>query len=312
SQIKKQFEVHIGGINSKGVRLADRVVFATALDQRSPVISAGNGRTMILWTEGTEPKIRMSIVDDLSGAVIATFSLPAGVAPSAAFNGKEWLLTWQSAVESVVRVAIVNSDGFVLSSGAVPATSTASPAQSAPAAAWSGKTFFLTWLESAGPDQGAANRVQLSTINAAGVPSAPVTLDSADVLPGTPSIAGNGGRVLVSWGRPGNTLRQALFDSDGKQLGKFIDFAWPNAVARTITHAMTGGFATLSGSRLALTSTDGVALDTIEIPPAAGGGDFVVDPANRFTFLYARSVGSAGSANFAQTIGLPRRRPQNR
>jgi hypothetical protein len=312
SQIKKQFEVHIGGINSKGVRLADRVVFATALDQRSPIISAGNGRTMILWTEGTEPKIRMSIVDDVSGAVIATFSLPAGVAPSAAFNGKEWLLTWQSAADSVVRVAIVNSDGFVLSSGTVPATSTASPAQSAPAAAWSGKTFFLTWLESAGPGQAGANRVQLSTINAAGVPSAPVTLDSADVLPGTPSIAGNGGRVLVSWGRPGNTLRQALFDSDGKQLGKFIDFAWPYAITRTRSHPMTGGFATLSGSRLALTSTDGVALDSIEIPPAAGGGDFVVDPANRFTFLYARLVGSAGSANFAQTIGLPRRRPQNR
>jgi hypothetical protein len=314
SQVTKQFEVHLGGIDSKGARLTDRVVFATALDQGSPVMTAGAGRTMILWTEGTEPKIRMSIVDDLSGALIATLPLPSGVAPSAAFNGKEWIVTWQSGADSgVVRFAIVNSDGFVLSSGAVPATSTASPAQSAPAAAWSGKAFFLTWLESAAPGQTAVNRVQLSTINAAGVPSAPVTLDSADVLPGSPSIACNGGHVLVSWGRPVNTLRQALFDSDGKQLGKFIDFVWPSAVTRTRTHATAAGFATLAGRRVAMTSIDGVGLDTIDIPLAIGVGDFVVDPANRFTFIYSRLVGYASSANFAQTISfsLPRRRPQN-
>ncbi|HXA16890.1 MAG TPA: hypothetical protein VN380_07860 [Thermoanaerobaculia bacterium] len=314
SQFTKQFEVHLGGIDSKGARLDDRVVFATALDQGSPVITAGAGRTMILWTEGAEPKIRMTIVDDLSGALIATLPLPPGVAPSAAFDGKEWIVTWQSGAESpVVRFAIVNSDGFVLSSGAVPATSTASPAQSAPAAAWSGKAFFLTWLESAAPGQTAANRVQLSTINAAGVPSAPVTLDSADVLPGSPSIASNGGHVLVSWGRPVNTLRQALFDSDGKQLGKFIDFDWPNALTRTRTHPMGTGFATLAGRRVAMTSTDGVGLDTIDIPLAISVGDFVVDLANRFTFIYSRLVGYASSANFAQTISLslPRRRPQN-
>jgi hypothetical protein len=75
---------------------------------------------------------------------------------------------------------------------------------------------------------------------------------------------------------------------------------------------MSGGFATLAGSRVAMTSTDGVALDTFEIPPAAGAGDFVVDPANRFTFLYSRLIGYGSSANFAQTIGLPRRHPQNR
>lgn len=314
SQFTKQVEVHLGGIDSKGARVADRVVFATALDQGSPVIAAGAGRTMILWTEGTEPKVRMTIVDDLSGALIATLSLPPGLAPSAAFNGKEWIVTWQSGVDSgVVRFAIVNSDGFVLSSGAVPATSTASPAQSAPAAAWSGKAFFLTWLESAPPGQTAANRVQLSTISASGVPSAPITLDSVDVLPGSPSIAGNGGHVLVSWGRPVNTLRQALFDSDGKQLGKFIDFVGPNAVTRTRTRAMTAGFATLAGRRVAMTSTDGVGLDTIDIPPAIGVGDFVVDPANRFTFIYSRLVGYASSANFAQTISLslPRRRALN-
>jgi hypothetical protein len=303
NQSNKHFAVRIGGIDSKGIRVADRVVFAEAVDQGSPVLSAGAGRTMILWPEGTEPKIRVGIIDDLSGALIATLSLPSGIAPSAAFNGKEWLVTWQSSEDSVARFAIVNSDGFVLSSGAAPAT-TASPAQSAPAAAWSGKAFFLAWLES--------NRVQLSTINAAGVPSAPVTLDSADAFRGSPSIASNGGRVLVSWGRPGNTLRQALFDSGGKQLGKFIDFAWPNALTRTTTRAMTGGFATLAGSRVAMTSTEGVALDTIDLPPAVGSGDFFVDPANRFTFIYARFFGYASSANFAQTIGLPRRRPQNR
>jgi hypothetical protein len=300
---KKQSEVRIGGISSKGLKLADRVVFATPLDQGSPVVSAGAGRTAILWTEGTEPKIRMSIVDDLSGALIATLSLPAGITPSAAFNGTEWLVTWQSTTDGVVRFAIVNSDGFVLRSGAAPVT-TASPSQSAPAAAWSGKTYFLAWLD--------ANRVQISTINAAGAPSAPVTLDSRDIFPGSLSIAGNGNRMLVAWGRTGNILRQAVFDADGNQLGKFIDFAWPDMLTRTRTHAMPIGFATLAGAHVALTSADGVGLDTLEVPAAVGAGDFVVDPANRFTFIYPRLIGRGSSANFAQTIGLPRRHPQNR
>jgi hypothetical protein len=303
NQTKKQSEVRIGGISSKGVRIADRVVFATPVDQGSPVISAGAGRTAILWTEGAEPKIRMTIIDDVSGSLIATLSLPPGTAPSAAFNGKEWLVTWQSVTDGVVRFAIVTGDGFVLSTGAAPAT-TAPPVQSAPAVAWSGKTFFLTWLE--------LNRVQISTISAAGAPSAPVTLDSRDIFADSLSIAGNGNRVLVAWGRTGNILRQAVFDADGRQVGKFIDFAWPVRLTRTRTHAMPNGFATLAGVHVAMTSTEGVALDMLDVPPAAGAGDFVVDPANRFTFIYPRLIGHWSSANFAQTIGLARRRPQNR
>jgi hypothetical protein len=199
---------------------------------------------------------------------------------------------------------MVNGDGFVLSSGVAPGT-TASPAQSAPVVAWSGKTFFLAWLDS--------NRVQISTISAAGVPSAPVTLDSRDIFRGSLSIASNGSRVLVAWGRAGNILRQALFDSDGKQLGKFIDFAWPSTLTRTRTHAMPIGFATLSEAHVAVTSGDGVGLETLDIPAAAAAGDFIVDPANRFTYIYARLIGRASSANFAQTMVLPpRRRPQNR
>jgi len=300
--VKKQTEVRIGGISSKGVRLADRVVFATPVDQRSPVISAGAGRTAILWTEGTEPKIRMTIIDDVSGSLIATLSLPPGTAPSAAFNGKEWLVTWQS-TDGVVRFAIVNGDGFVLSTGVAPAT-TAPPYQSTPAAAWSGKTFFLAWVE--------LNRVQISTISAAGAPSAPVTLDSRDIFPDSLSMAGNGNRVLVAWGRTGNILRQAVFDPDGNQIGKFIDFAWPATLTRTRTHAMPNGFATLAGAHIAMTSNDAIALDLFDVPASAGAGDFVVDPANRFTFIYPRLIGRGSSANFAQTIGLARRRPQNR
>jgi hypothetical protein len=259
NQTKKQTEVRIGGISSKGVRLADRAVFATPLDQASPVVSAGAGRTAILWTEGAEPKIRMTIIDDVSGSLIATLSLPPGAAPSAAFNGKEWLVTWQSATDGVVRFAIVTGDGFVLSTGAAPAT-TAPPVQSAPAAAWSGKTFFLAWLE--------LNRVQISTINAAGAPSAPVTLDSRDVFPDSLSMAGNGNRVLVAWGRTGNILREAVFDADGKQVGKFIDFAWPATLTRTRTHAMPNGFATLAGAHIAMTSGEAVALDMFDVPPS--------------------------------------------
>ena len=300
---KKQSEVRIGGINSKGVKLADRVVFATPLDQGSPVISAGAGRTAILWTEGTEPKIRMTIIDDVSGSTGRHVVASAGYHSVRRVQRQGMARDLAIATDGVARFAIVSGDGFVLASGVAPAT-TVSPFQSTPVAAWSGKSFFLAWLES--------NRVQISTISAAGAPSAPVTLDSRDIFPGSLSIAGNGNRVLVAWGRTGNILRQAVFDADGKQVGKFIDFAWPETLTRTRTHATPIGFATLAGAHVALTSADAVALDTLDVPAAVAAGDFVVDPANRFTFIYPRLIGRASSANFAQTIGLARRRPQNR
>ena len=151
----------------------------------------------------------------------------------------------------------------------------------------------------------------MATVTAAGATSAGLALDSADAGLAAPSVAANGSRLLVSWGTPSGTLRQALFDDGGKQLGKLIDFPWPYAVVRTRTRAMAGGFATLAGSRIALTSTEGRSLDAFDVPEIAAGGDFAVDTANRFSLVYSRSVGKALIATFAQTIGLPRRRPSN-
>jgi hypothetical protein len=172
----------------------------------------------------------------------------------------------------------------------------------------------VTWHESGAgaPGLPATDSIEVATVNAAGVSSSPLPFDSADAGFGLPSIASNGDRVLVAWGTPFNTLREALFDAGGKQLGKFIDLAWPYAFTRTRTHAMAGGFATLAGTRIALTSSDGRALDTIDVPSIAAGADFVVDPANRFTFIYSHTVASTGTATFAQTVGLPRRHPSNR
>jgi hypothetical protein len=68
----------------------------------------------------------------------------------------------------------------------------------------------------------------------------------------------------------------------------------------------------MAGAHIAMTSSDAVALDMFDVPPSPAAGDFVVDPANRFTFIYSRLIGHGSSANFAQTIGLARRRPQNR
>ncbi|HXH41511.1 MAG TPA: hypothetical protein VNN08_22980 [Thermoanaerobaculia bacterium] len=306
----EHLEVHLGGTTSKATKLPERVVFATALDQTSPVIAAGAGRTMVLWTEGQ--KIRMTVVDDASKAVIATLPLATGTAPSVAFDGDEWLVAWQSSLAGgVVQFAVVNSDGNMVSSGALGIAAPTSLSQSAPAVAWSGKTFLVTWRESAAPGQPPVDRIQVSTVNAAGVSSLPMTLDFSTASLSNPSIAGNADRILVAWGRPVNTLRQALFDSGGKQLGNFIDFAWPYAFTRTRTHAMAGGFASLAGSRMALTSSDGRALATMNVPPVAATGDFAVDPANRFAFVYSHAVAGAGIATFAEILGLPRRRPQN-
>jgi len=304
--------VHLGGMNSKGVKLADRFAFDTALDQGTPAISSGVGRTMILWPEGPpeSSKIRMTIFDDSTEALIATLPIATGSAPSAAFDGQEWLVSWQSPA-GVIQFAIINRDGNAMASGSMPATS---GIQSAPAVAWSGKVFFVVWRESVVPLPGvpAIDRIQAVTISVAGVQSSALTLDFADAGRLTaPSVGRNGDRVLASWGRF-NTLREALFDAGGKQIGRFIDFAWPVAFARTSTRAMAGGFATLAGSQVALTSSEGLALDTIDVAFIGDNGDLVIDPANRFTFVYSRAVGGSNTATFAQTIGLPRRRAGTR
>ncbi|MEA2338529.1 MAG: hypothetical protein QOE82_2536, partial [Thermoanaerobaculia bacterium] len=93
----QHFEIHLGK-TIQGVMLAERAVFPDAFDQSSPAIAGGTGRTMALWEEGPGDslKIRMTIIDDASKAVIATLPLASGSAPSVAFDGKEWLATWQS------------------------------------------------------------------------------------------------------------------------------------------------------------------------------------------------------------------------
>jgi hypothetical protein len=46
-----RFEVHVGGLNTKGINLPERTVFGNAFDQGAATIAGGGGRTMILWSE---------------------------------------------------------------------------------------------------------------------------------------------------------------------------------------------------------------------------------------------------------------------
>src|SRR5207302_3248588 len=273
-------------------------------DQTSPVIAAGSGRTMSLWEEGPpdSAKIRMTIFDDASKGVIATLPLAAGSAPSLAFDGKEWLATWQSP-SGVIRFALINSDGSTVASGAMPAETPSSSRQTSPAVAWSGKTFYVTWRETVAPGPGLfpGDRIELATVDAAGVTSASRTLDGAEGGLAAPSVAANGSRLLVSWGTPSGTLRRTLFDSAGKQLSGFIDSALLYAASRTRTRAVPNGFATFAGNRIALTSSDGRALIGVDVPEIAGGGDFASDVDGRAVLVYSRSAGPGMIATFAQT-----------
>lgn len=313
NQSTKHFEIHLGGRSSQGAALTERSIFADALDQTSPAISAGAGRTMVLWEEGPaeSSKIRMTIIDDATKAVIATLPLAAGSAPSVAFDGKEWLTAWQSP-SGVIRFAVINKDGNAISSGAMPTETFAASFQTAPAAAWSGKTFLVTWREAVAAGSGSppGERIEVATVVAGGVTSPARTLGSADAGLSAPSVAASGGRLLVSWGTPEGLLRQVLLDGAGKEINEF-ELVLPYPVARTRTHGMPGGFATLGGSRIALTSSEGGVLDAFDVPEAAAGGDFAVDAANRVTLVYSRSIGNALIATFAQTVGLPRRRASN-
>jgi len=310
NQKTKHTEIHLGGRTRSGGNVADRALFANDLDQTLPAIAAGAGRTMALWEEGPaeSTSIRMTIINDATKAVIATLPLAAGSAPALAFDGKEWLAVWQSPLR-VIRFALINSDGSVISSGAMPAETINSSIQTAPAVIWNGKSFFVTWREAVAPGAGVipGERIELATVNTAGFASPSRTLDTADAGMAAPSIAANGNRLLVSWGTPSGTLRQMLFDDAGKPLSAFIDFALPFAVSSTRTHAMPSGyavFAALAGHRIALTSADGRALETFDVPDETTGGDFVVDPNGRFEMIYTRLTGPF-ITTAAQTVGVP-------
>jgi hypothetical protein len=315
NQSSKHFEVHLGGRSSQGGKLAERAVFSNGFDQTIPAMAAGSGRTMALWEEGAagSSKIRMTIVDDATKSVVATLPLADGTAPSLSFDGKEWLAAWQSP-SGVIRYALIDSDGNAVASGALPGTAGTSFFQTAPAVTWSGKTFFVAWHETAGAAPGfqAGESIKMASFDPGGALPVATTLDAADAGLASPSAASSGGRLLVSWGTPAGTLRQMLFDAAGKQLGALIEFASPFAVSRSRTHAMASGFATLAGSRIALTSSDGRALDSFDVPETAAGGDFAVDAANRFILVYSRTFATPSIATFAQTIGLPRRHASDR
>jgi hypothetical protein len=309
NQLTKHTEIHLGGRSSQGSKLAERAVLPDDFDQTSPAFAAGLGRTMVLWEEPAADSqiIRMTIINDASKSVIATLPLAAGSAPSIAFDGKEWLAVWQSP-SGIIRFALISSDGTSIASGAMPAETPADSLQASPAVAWSGKTFLVTWRETIAPGSGLlpGERIEVATVNAAGVASPSKTLDGAESGLAAPSVAANSGRMLVSWGTPPGTIRQVLFDDAGKQLTGFIDFAWPYPASRTRTHPVPNGFATLAGNRIALTSFDARAIDTVDIPETAAGGDFAADVDGRVGLVYARSTGTPTIATFVQTIAVPR------
>jgi hypothetical protein len=315
NQSTKHTEIHLGGTSSRGVKLTERAVFVDSLDQTSPALAAGLGRTMSLWEEGPaeSAKIRMTIFDDATKGIIATLPLAAGIAPSVAFDGKEWLATWQSP-SGIIRFALINSDGSTIASGAMPAETPTSSRQTVPAVAWSGKVFVVTWRETIAPGSGLSpgDRIEAATVDMAGVASASRTLDGAEGGLAAPSLAANGNRLLVSWGTPSGTLRRMLFDDAGKQLSGFIDTALPEAASVTHTRMVPNGFATFAGSRITLTSADGSALTAVDVPETAAGGDFAADIDGRVVLVYAHYVGFGMLATFAETLALPRIVPRGR
>jgi hypothetical protein len=315
NQTTKHTEIRMGGRGSRGELLTQRAVFADDFDQALPAMAAGAGRTILLWEEGPveSSKIRMAIVNDATKSIVATLQLAAGSAPSVAFDGKEWLAAWQSP-SGVIRFALLNSDGNSIGSGTMPLETPSSSSQSSPAVAWSGKRFLVTWRETVAiaPFLFPGERIDVATVDTAGVVSASTTLDFAEAGLASPSVAASGNRMLVSWGTPESMIHQALFDDAGKQLSAIIEFAWPNAVTRTRTHSTANGFATLAGSRIALTSSDGRALDAFDVPDIAAGGELAVDSSTRFVLFYSHTFANVSVATFAQNIDVPRRRASKR
>jgi hypothetical protein len=312
--VTRRPEVRIGGLDASGAVLPDRAVATTAHDQYDPQISAGNGRSLVTWTEVASNAAERigTVVDDASGLASPPVTVAASSITAIAFDGREWLVA--SADSGQIRFVIVDRSGQITRRGSIDDSSNL---QMNVAVAAAGDRFVIAW--SAGGN--GTTRIMTSQIANDGAtawqPSAPMLLDETATSAwslNAPAVAINANRTLVSWFAQSNTpqaseLRQALLDEHGSRAGAnaALALAGSRYVYRLRSRPAPGGFALLLPTAVVLTSLDGRISGIIDLS-ATPISDFLVDAADRFTLAYNRAA--SGDENLGITSRAFLRTPE--
>jgi hypothetical protein len=170
----------------------------SAADQSPPRLAAGGDKLLALWWEsGT---LFGALLDRGLNVVVAPFVVGEGGYPAAAFNGRDWLVAWETPAGAsyLHRVAVAE----VTQSGAVTAPRLVAPErtyQYAPSLAWSGDAHVLVWKEA--PDGANAKRIVALRLDASGnATSPPMLLDETiEQAVSSPSVAWSGERFVAVW-----------------------------------------------------------------------------------------------------------------
>jgi hypothetical protein len=156
---------------------------------------AGSGEFDIYGTRVSPARV----VRDTAGIPIAV-GAQMSLRPAVAFDGTNCLVAWQSGLMSGftdVRGARVSPAGTVLDPDGIAVT-TADSSQSSPAVAFDGTNYLVVWEDGRnGPTAdiyGARVSPGGSVLDTAGI-----TVSSADLWQGTPSVAFDGTNYLVAW-----------------------------------------------------------------------------------------------------------------
>ncbi|MEA2164909.1 MAG: hypothetical protein QOK37_3036 [Thermoanaerobaculia bacterium] len=319
--VTNRHQIRIGGLDSSGAPLPDRLVVPTMNDQYAPQIAIANGHTLVVWNELNSTSVPISaqklgvVIDDASGVSSAPIDVsPGSTAVALAARGSEFLVA--SVIhQNYIAFAVIDVTGRMIRTGSIDGLPNA-PMEIAVAA--TSKGFAIVWSGAGG-----GNRIMTSRLAASGPdawqPSEPVLLDeSATWRLGAPAVAVNGNRTLVTWLASGDTLvanefRQVLLDEQGAAIGSYTVLSWQHYVYGLRARPTPGGFALLTQTALILSSLDGRVSGVIDLTFKTVVSDFLADGPARFIIAYARSatvdenLGVSGRV-FLRTVEQPRLR----
>jgi hypothetical protein len=140
--------VHLGGLTANGEPRPDRVTPITRAEDAQLV--NGNTTTLAVWTSGPFANIYASRIDADGNLLDLPILLGLGRNLRAAFDGREWLVVFESSsisdtAHTQIVAATVDENGDA--TFGAPIDSKPFVRQHDPRIAWTGSAFLVTWYE---------------------------------------------------------------------------------------------------------------------------------------------------------------------